>query len=304
MPRDNPAIDSPGHLPVSLGPTPSTPDRRAFGHVPELDGVRGVAIAMVFAFHYVGFQGQGTLMAYLSGVTRSMWCGVDLFFVLSGFLITGILLDARGRPRYFTTFYGRRTLRIFPLYFGLLAFAFLALPRLVPMTSPGDRRLLAHQAWLWTYATNFKTMVTGHSVFVGDHVWLHHLWSLAVEEHFYVIWPFLVGLAPLSGVRRVCWACLAICPLIRVGLMGTSLPPIAAYCATFCRLDSLTIGGLLALFVRGQAGGTVDSRRDGGGVALGAGGARASSCGAVCWIPRIPWYVPSATRSWPSPRPV
>jgi peptidoglycan/LPS O-acetylase OafA/YrhL len=254
MSRESPAIDTPGPAAVSPGPTLPKAFRPAFGHVAELDGVRGLAIAMVFAFHYVGFQGQGTLSSYLSGATRSLWSGVDLFFVLSGFLITGILVDARGRPGYFTRFYARRSLRIFPLYFGLLAVTFLVLPAIVPMTSVADRRLLAHQAWLWTYTTNFKTMVSGNAAFMGDHIWLHHLWSLAVEEHYYLIWPFLVGLAPLRLVRRVCWVCLAVCPVVRIGLMETSLPPIAAYAATFCRLDSLTIGSLLALLVRGEAG--------------------------------------------------
>src|SRR6185503_8499497 len=98
-------------------------------HIEELDGIRGLAILMVFLFHYVGLnQGNSSHHKALATAIRSLWCGVDLFFVLSGFLITGILIETRTTNLYFKTFFIRRALRIFPLYFGLLAVVFLALP--------------------------------------------------------------------------------------------------------------------------------------------------------------------------------
>ena len=233
----------------------ATTQHRTQRYIPELDGIRGLALLMIFTNHYAGFSGNGTVIAYLSGATKSLWCGVDLFFVLSGFLITGILLDARGTGNYFTKFYARRSLRIFPLYFAVLGFTFFILPSLIAMTSDSDRRLIANQGWLWTYTTNFETMVNGrNTAFKGDSVWLYHLWSLAIEEQFYLIWPFVIAFVPLHRIRLICWACFIICPLVRVTLGFTSLPTLAAYEATFARLDSLTLGSLLALFVRVSLG--------------------------------------------------
>ena len=111
---------------------------RARGHLPGLDGLRGLAILLVMAVHFVGGatpQTSGERLAVKLGSYGVL--GVDLFFVLSGFLITGLLLDAKGRPHYFRNFYARRTLRIFPLYYAVLAMLFLVLPRLAPLP-PGD----------------------------------------------------------------------------------------------------------------------------------------------------------------------
>src|SRR5215470_18051066 len=104
---------------------------RIAGHLPGLDGVRGLAILMVMAVHFVGDatpHNFGERLAVKLGSYGVL--GVDLFFVLSGFLITGLLLDSKGDPHYFRNFYARRTLRIFPLYYTVLALLFLALPRL------------------------------------------------------------------------------------------------------------------------------------------------------------------------------
>jgi peptidoglycan/LPS O-acetylase OafA/YrhL len=120
-------------------------------HVPALDGLRGVAVLLVLAFHFAHIDGEGgTVERALLGATRSGWAGVDLFFVLSGFLITGILLDVRWSSGYFRAFNLRRVLRIFPLYFAYLAILFLALPALVPALDVRRET----QGWLWTYLGN------------------------------------------------------------------------------------------------------------------------------------------------------
>src|SRR5262249_49808445 len=126
--------------------------------------------------------------------------GVDLFFVLSGFLITGLLLDAKGRPHYFRNFYARRTLRIFPLYYLVLAALFLVLPHLatLPMNLETARE---HQGWLWAYVANFYIAAQSSWAALS---YVSHFWSLAIEEHFYLIWPALVFLTTRETLERAC----------------------------------------------------------------------------------------------------
>jgi peptidoglycan/LPS O-acetylase OafA/YrhL len=132
-----------------------------------------------------------------AGVLPVGWLGVDLFFALSGYLITGILLDARGAPvgAVFRAFYARRALRIFPLGFLLLAVVFLALPLVTYERVP-----LHVQAWYWLYASNWRS---GNSP--GALMYLRHFWSLAVEEQFYLVWPMAVL---LISTRRLWWCVL------------------------------------------------------------------------------------------------
>src|SRR5438874_11818359 len=123
-------------------------------HIPSLDGLRGLAIILVLLFHFTPEGGGHTLIGVLTRwVSRLGWCGVDLFFVLSGFLITGILFDAKGSPHYFRNFYMRRVLRIFPLYYGVLLVVFIIVPLFKTMTAD-DWRLMNNQHWLWLYAAN------------------------------------------------------------------------------------------------------------------------------------------------------
>ena len=130
-------------------PTASLP--RPGTHLPALDGVRGLAVILVMVFHI--FQVEPvpgpTLPRLLYMTTRLGQTGVDLFFVLSGFLITGILFDTKSSTRYFLNFYGRRTVRIFPLYYGVLVVALIVLPHLF-----GRRELGINSVWFWTYTAN------------------------------------------------------------------------------------------------------------------------------------------------------
>jgi peptidoglycan/LPS O-acetylase OafA/YrhL len=173
--------------------------------------------------------------------------GVDLFFALSGFLITGILLDTRELPGYFTNFYARRALRIFPLYYTVLAVLFVATPWLHLQWHTG------HLAYLF-YAGNIAFNVNESLATVQPSVSLLHLWSLAVEEQFYLVWPLVVML--VGSRRRLAWICggLSIGGLIlRIGLL-LWLPRGEAYEWCYGQLpthmDGLLYGALGAICVR------------------------------------------------------
>jgi peptidoglycan/LPS O-acetylase OafA/YrhL len=210
-------------------------------HIPALDGIRGVAVLMVLSFHL--FYNRDGLTGYLRRalfVVDSGWVGVDLFFVLSGFLITGILLRTKESPRYFRTFYARRALRIFPLYYGVVIVAVLILPHFL-RRSPGIDALLARQWMLWTYTTNFDAMRFG-----SDWLDLLHFWSLAIEEQFYLVWPAIVYFAPAATLRKLCWTLVVMAPICRL-LVLLGGDPRAPYLLTPCRADALAIGALVAV---------------------------------------------------------
>ena len=164
----------------------SHPTQIVHRHFRGLDGLRGLAFLMVFAFHYaMSSHGGGLLTRGLLRATQGGWMGVDLFFVLSGFLITGILLDTRDGPDYFRNFYARRSLRIFPLFYGVLLLLLLLTPVLHLHWRPGH-------AWYFLYLGNFAGAYDFTLNDVQPAVHLTHLWSLAVEEQFYLIWPLVV----------------------------------------------------------------------------------------------------------------
>ncbi|HZJ61945.1 MAG TPA: acyltransferase [Kofleriaceae bacterium] len=163
--------------------------------VPALDGVRGLAILLVLAHNLSPFESTRRLIDLSAGLTFDFgWVGVQLFFVLSGYLISGILLDTRGAPGYYRAFFGRRVLRIFPLYYGVLFLCLVLLPvlGLAPDALLADRR---HSVWLWTYLINWAEPL-GAAIAVFP-----HFWSLAVEEQFYLVWPFVVSRTPPRRAR-------------------------------------------------------------------------------------------------------
>jgi peptidoglycan/LPS O-acetylase OafA/YrhL len=233
---------------VAGGPTPEDAAGRA--RVPELDGLRGVAILLVVFFHAT-IVGSGTPTgALLHGVFRNFgWTGVDLFFVLSGFLITGILVDSRDAPRALRHFYARRALRIFPVYYGFLILVFLIVPRVAPgALSVGDDAV-----FYWVYLQNFAVAAQGdwvHSRF------LNLFWSLAIEEQFYLVWPWVVHALGRRALLRVCLAMIAGSLALRVVLVAADVAPVAIYVLTPARLDGLAAGALVALALR-SSGGTV-----------------------------------------------
>ena len=219
----------------------------AHAHVPALDGLRGIAIILVMLFHYFGAaQGTGFYDRFALGVMSLGWMGVDLFFALSGFLITGILYDAKKRARYFTNFYARRALRIFPLYYGVLVVLLIILPAIRPYRSEEMHDIVRSQAWLWLYAVNFARTFTAHQL---DRV--GHFWSLSIEEHFYLIWPAVIFF--LSRRQLIGTALLACAAAIAVRLLMLDQGFKAAE-FTFSRMDSLAVGALVALLARGPEG--------------------------------------------------
>ena len=215
--------------------------RASDDHLPELDGVRGLAILLVLLLHHLG----GLRLGPLGEPLRAGWIGVDLFFVLSGLLITRILLRQRGRPGYFRTFYARRALRIWPLYTLVFLFALLVAWRI-----PGlQYELSASQAWA-------HALYVQNLAFPGVYgPWpLKVTWSLAIEEQFYVVWPLLVALLPERALGRFLWAVVAGMPLLRWAALGAGASPLLVYTHTACRLDGLAVGGLLALAVTRPGG--------------------------------------------------
>jgi peptidoglycan/LPS O-acetylase OafA/YrhL len=218
--------------------------------VPVLDGVRGLAVLLVVAYHTLHVGETATGAAVMNGLRSPLWAGVDLFFVLSGFLITGILLDTRERPHYFRNFYVRRTLRIFPLYYGVL-FAILVVAPLALTTLHRPlpeflQVLLPRQAWLWSYMQNWLQARGAHNL-----PGFGHFWSLAIEEQFYLFWPFVVWTLTPKRLLRVCIGAAVGGLALRTSLMLTGVAgEWAVRHMTITRVDTLLIGAALAVAIR------------------------------------------------------
>jgi peptidoglycan/LPS O-acetylase OafA/YrhL len=207
--------------------------------MPQLDVLRGLAIAMVVVYHgifYSQTHQPGRVANEITRATQVGAMGVNLFFVLSGFLITGILLDAKGRPGYFSNFYVRRALRILPAY--LLTVAALVL---LHMVSRGGVALAV-------------TFLANTNLFAGAQKYLP-FWSLSVEEQFYLAWPLVVL---VSSRRTLGWLAGALCvlePVLRgVIRYGFGVHPVLVHGATFLVGDNFAWGALAALLVRSRYG--------------------------------------------------
>jgi len=211
--------------------------------MPELDSLRGVAILLVLWFH--GFNYPGLVWSQFSGPARLFltgavggWIGVNLFFVLSGFLITGILLDSKPKPNFYGRFYIRRALRILPAFYALL---------LLLIVLPRTGWLEHRRVGLPFVGLSFLYMANLTSLF-GVPEQYAVLWSLAVEEHFYLVWP---GVVRVLSRRAVGWCALAIfvaSPGIRALVYGLGYDATANY--TWLVADGLAIGALMGALSR------------------------------------------------------
>ena len=240
--------------PAASGASPS------HRHLPALDGLRGLAIVLVFLVHYGGGAKSSFLPLRIAGLAvQAGWTGVTLFFILSGFLISGILWDARDQPHPWRNFYMRRVLRIFPLYYAALALVILA------ATFAHHTRL----AWthLYIYALYIQNIpLPFNAGNLGSPLELAHFWSLAVEEQFYLIWPFLLlRLRTLGQARALCLAVFLLSAAFRVfawfclpALPNPLHPELhrvfyGAYGFTLSRVGELAAGGYLAICYRDPA---------------------------------------------------
>ncbi len=210
--------------------------------------MRGIAILMVMMGHFwLGSTPATDAGRAFSGIVENGWIGVDLFFVLSGFLITGILLDAKGSQGYFRNFYARRALRIFPLYYGFLFMWFFVLP--VVFSIPPEAPYAADgvtQLWFWGYLSNFLSVFTNFETPHG----LNHFWSLAIEEQFYLIWPAVVLLVSNRTLRIVCLTMMPVGLLFRLWLISLDQGHTAAYVLLPARMGTLAVGAWLASAMR------------------------------------------------------
>ena len=211
-------------------------------HISALDGIRGLAVLLVLIFHVFQAEPAPSRPLLRIGYAATLFgqTGVDLFFVLSGFLITGILLDTKSSRHYFVNFYGRRTLRIFPLYYGSLLLFLVVLPRLVDFHATGLPSI-----WFWTFSTN---VAATQGLDPGG---LGHYWTLAIEEQFYLVWPLVVFALGRAALMHVCMASLVVAAALRVLVESRG---ISCFMITFCRIDTLLLGALLALAARSPQG--------------------------------------------------
>jgi peptidoglycan/LPS O-acetylase OafA/YrhL len=226
--------------------------------IPELDGIRGLAILSVLCFHYISMEGltaPGSLTDRLQRLVILGGKGVDLFFVLSGFLIGGILLDAKGSSRYFSTFYIRRFFRIFPVYYAWIV-AYIA------VAAFGGKRLLALSHSGNAPPLNF--VIYNHFLFLQNFYfdrlhnlagsWFDHTWSLAVEEQFYLVIPLLIWLLSRKTLKYFLFFVVLSQPLLRIVLLKTGwLSAGLIGQLTFTYADVLAFGVLAAIYWRDEA---------------------------------------------------
>jgi peptidoglycan/LPS O-acetylase OafA/YrhL len=222
--------------------------------IPELDGLRGMAIGLVLVWHYLGFPLDPEIAPGASFLRQSLslaWSGVDLFFVLSGFLIGGILLDNREAPRYFQAFYARRACRIFPLYFGWLLVSMVVLTAAPLLLESTPSWLFSEPVPAWAYAIFGQNYVMALVDGFGS-PWLAVTWSLAIEEQFYLLLPLLIRFLPARRLPFYLGA-LALTAPVSLAVLGHE-GGIPGYVSTPCRMDSLMLGVLLAWFLRREGG--------------------------------------------------
>jgi len=242
----------------------SSADGTSGSRIPELDGLRGIAIGLVLLYHFFDFHPgpnhhpigvARNVFVYFERLNDLGWTGVDLFFILSGFLIGGILLDHCTSPRYFKTFYLRRFFRIVPIYYTLIVsyFAVMAVAGEFLTAQFAIRSITGHYQILslFLFLQNYWFFRYPPIALV----WFGPTWSLAVEEQFYLIAPLTMRLPSRRVLYVLLGATVGLAPLLRVWVHYNlhaqgSLLLILGYTMTPCRADALAIGIFGALLWR------------------------------------------------------
>ncbi|HEU4600866.1 MAG TPA: acyltransferase [Steroidobacteraceae bacterium] len=226
-------------------------------HITALDGLRGLAILLVIPHNADILEGTLSLpVAAAAHIMYAGWIGVQLFFVLSGYLITSNLLDMRSATNYFQTFFARRVLRIFPLYYLVLLLTFVAIP-FAGLAPVALQETTHNQFWLWIFLSNW-TQPYGENV-----TGFTHFWSLAVEEQFYLVWPFVIRFVAPRRLIHVCLGLIATAIAVRTGMRLLGADPEAIYTFTICRMDALAIGAAAAVVMRGAHARDIFAQREG-----------------------------------------
>lgn len=217
------------------------------GKIIALDGVRGLAVLLVLLSHFLLRDFWTDERTYF--IAQAGWLGVDLFFVLSGFLITGILLDSRDSKNYWSSFYKRRVLRIFPLYFFVVTATWLT----ILFIEKAPERLQGYDsfAWYFTFTPNIAMALKNNWLYHSHIFDLNHLWSLAVEEQFYIFWPLIVRFVPVRWLAALCAGLVFFSTPLREWVAGEQgVNSVASYVLPFTRMDGLAAGSFLAVFFR------------------------------------------------------
>ena len=239
-----------------LPPTPNAwRNPRLANRLPELDGVRGLAILLVLVWHYVisavavePFSWQ----AYALVPFRLMWTGVDLFFVLSGFLIGGILYDAKGTDTYYRTFYLRRIHRITPLYLVWVALFVVGLYLSRFTKNDHLHAIFNSEVPAWSYLLFLQNFfMSSHKAFGPQ--WMGITWSLAIEEQFYLLLPLFIRRFRFKGIACLALTSIILAPVFRTVLSIHGNPLIGPYVLLPARADALGFGVLVALACRSEA---------------------------------------------------
>jgi peptidoglycan/LPS O-acetylase OafA/YrhL len=245
IPECEPTTTSASLLSTPPEQTHSQPSSTLSKRIIELDGLRAFAILPVLMIHNAPHEGP---LAFFRPIFETGWIGVDLFFVLSGYLITGILLDTVRKPHCYRNFIVRRALRILPLYYLCLAL-FTLEPYL--LRDHSQWQALLHwggPGWFALYVGNIRMATQAALPPVGSFI---PLWSLQVEEQFYLLYPLLVASCCLRRLRNLLIACVVAAPLLRgLGMLLFPTNSVLCYVLMPCRMDALGMGGLIAVLMR------------------------------------------------------
>jgi peptidoglycan/LPS O-acetylase OafA/YrhL len=227
-----------------MGVFKKLPQTGNLGYMIQLDSLRALAVSGVMIEHFTPSSVYGSFLSSWEPAFPLEWgSGVTLFFVLSGFLITGILLRCRDiisstkQSTIFTLqrFYIRRFLRIFPIYYLTLAVAVILF-----------KKVRSDFLWHLTYTTNIMVFVQN-----SWDTYTSHFWSLAIEEQFYLIWPLVIFLLPRKQLLKAIFITIILAPLFRfIGHYGLGLSPIQLTVFPIASLDALGLGALLALYTQ------------------------------------------------------